>query len=443
MKVWHSRSLQWRLTLILLGITTLTWSVVLAMTWVKTHHELDELLDAHLAQTTAVLLAQVGDGHDSDDFTTTPQLHRYQQRVAYQIWHEGELLSHSAQAPLLPLAPAHARGRSDQTVGDQRWRVFTAVGQADDVLVHVAELQQARDDILSAGLHSAVAPLLLALPVLGLLIWWAVHLALRGVRQTGQTIASRQPQALTPVPDCGVPEIQPLIDALNQLFGRVNRTLEQEKRFTADAAHELRTPLAAIRMQAQVAQGARDEGERQQALESVLRGCDRMTRLVGQLLQLARLDAQTPAPVETQHDARIETRETLAALQTQAQLRQQTLVLVAEQPVYLSMPAGHMGVLLRNLVDNALRYSPEGARIEIRWHAQPPCLEVHDSGQGLAPEALAQLGQRFYRVPGTQADGSGLGWSIVRRLAELHGVHWQVQNSPSLGGLMVRLCWPG
>lgn len=439
MRLWRASSLQWRLTLGLLTATVLIWGLVLALTWSKTRHELDELLDAHLAQITAVLLAQIGDGHDRDDFTTTPLLHKYQPRVAYQIWHEDELLSRSAQAPLQAFAPAHASGRSEQTVDGKRWVVFTAQGADDDVVVHVAELEQARNDILSAGLHSAVGPLLLALPVLGLLIGGLVHQALSGIRQTGLAIAARQPQALTPVPHSGVPEIQPLIDALNQLFARVNRTLEQEKRFTADAAHELRTPLAAIRMQAQVAQGARDDAERQQALLSVLRGCDRMTRLVEQLLQLARLEAQMPTPFEAPHDVRIEISETLVSLSDQAKQRQQTLEWIAPEPVILSLPATHMGVLVRNLVDNALRYSPEGARVEVRLNARSKCLEVHDSGPGLSPDQLDRLGQRFYRVPGSQPEGSGLGWSIMQRLVELHTMSFAVERSPSLGGMMVRV----
>lgn len=439
MRRWRTSSLQWRLTIGLLTVTVLVWAVVLALTWSKTRHELDELLDAHLAQTTAVLLAQIGDDHDSDDFTTTPLLHKYQPRVAYQIWHDNELISRSAQAPLQPFAPAQANGRTEQTVNGKRWVVFTAQGRGNDVVVHVAELEQARNDILSAGLHSAVGPLLLALPVLGLLIGVLVYRALSGIRQTGLAIAARQPQALTPVPDCGVPEIQPLINALNQLFARVNRTFEQEKRFTADAAHELRTPLAAIRMQAQVAQGARDEHERQQALASVLRGCDRLTRLVEQLLQLARLEAQMPTPREAPHDVRIEIAETLASLRDQAKLRQQTVVWTAPEPVTLALPSAHMGVLVRNLVDNALRYSPEGARVEVRLSAQDRCLEVHDSGPGLSPEQLDRLGQRFYRVPGSPSEGSGLGWSIVQRLVELHHMSLEILRSPSLGGMMVKV----
>jgi two-component system sensor histidine kinase QseC len=275
--------------------------------------------------------------------------------------------------------------------------------------------------------------------VLGLLIGVLVHQALSGIRQTGLAIAARQPQALTPVPDSGVPEIQPLVDALNQLFARVNRTFEQEKRFTADAAHELRTPLAAIRMQAQVAQGARDDAERQQALVSVLRGCDRMTRLVQQLLQLARLEAQMPTPLEAPHDVRTEITETLASLSDQAKLRQQTLELIAPEPVILSLPSAHMDVLVRNLVDNALRYSPQGGRVEVRLSAQTKCLEVHDSGPGLSPDQLDRLGQRFYRVPGSPSEGSGLGWSIVQRLVELHNMRFEILISPSLGGMVVKV----
>jgi two-component system sensor histidine kinase QseC len=143
--------------------------------------------------------------------------------------------------------------------------------------------------------------------------------------------------------------------------------------------------------------------------------------------------------LEAPHDVRIEIAETLASLSDQAKLRQQTLELIAPEPVILSMPAAHMGVLVRNLVDNALRYSPEGGCVEIRLIAQNKCLEVHDSGPGLSPNQFDRLGQRFYRVPGSQSEGSGLGWSIVQRLVELHNMRFEILRSPSLRGMMVKV----
>ena len=167
--------------------------------------------------------------------------------------------------------------------------MFATVGRESDVWIVVAERQSARNDILHAGLQSAIVPMLLALPILALLILGTIYQSLAPLRQLSQSVARRHPDALKPLSDPVTAEVRPLVRALNLLFEQMTRQMEGERRFTADAAHELRTPIAAIRMQAQVARGAQQEPERQMALEAVLQACDRATRLVAQLLQLARL----------------------------------------------------------------------------------------------------------------------------------------------------------
>jgi two-component system, OmpR family, sensor histidine kinase QseC len=439
---WAAASLQWRLTLGLLAATSLVWSVVLVLTWLETEHELSELLDAHLAQTAAVLATQTGD-QDDDDFTTAPVLHKYQPRVAFQIWHDRQLVARSALAPEQPLTGLDTPGVSDQKIDGKSWRVFAAQGHEPHVWVLVAELQSARQDILKAGLFSAVGPVLLALPVLALLIWAGVFRALAPLRHLGQSVAQRDPNALHPLsPQAVVAEARPLVLALNRLFEKVTQHIDGERHFTADAAHELRTPIAAIRMQAQVALGAAQAADRQAALDAVLQGCDRATRLVSQLLQLARLDTEPDGGASVPCDAVAETRQTLAALAPQALARQQSLSLQAPDSLALSMPAGLVGVLVGNLVDNAQRYSPSGARIEVVWMADSSIrLVVQDSGPGLDDHDLIRLGDRFFRVPGTGADGSGLGWSIVQRLAQRYQIGVAVDRSPELGGLRVTLSW--
>lgn len=442
MKAWRSSSLHWRLTLSLLFVTGLVWVLVLGMTWFKTAHELNELLDAHLAQTAAVLAAQTSDEHD-DDFTTAAVLHKYQPRVAFQIWHDNELIARSSEAPMAPLAPLGQSGVSDQRQAQKSWRVFATPGRESDVWVVVAELQSARNDILKAGLHSAIVPMLLALPVLALLIWGTIFQSLAPLRQLSQSVSQRHPDARQPLSEEVSAEVQPLVRALNRLFEQMALHMEGERRFTADAAHELRTPMAAIRMQAQVALGTHQDSERQHALNAVLQGCDRATRLVAQLLQLARLDADEVAQGGVACDAVAETRATLADLGPQALAKHQTLSLDAPQALPLAMPPGLVGVLVGNLVDNAQRYSPAGARIHVAWEASPrPRLVVQDSGPGLSEADLARLGDRFFRVPGNGADGSGLGWSIVRRLAQRYRLQVELERSAELGGLRVVLTWP-
>ncbi len=442
MKTWRNASLQWRLTLSLLLATGLVWALVLVMTWLRTEHELNELLDAHLAQTAAVLAVQTSDEHD-DDFTTTPVLHKYQPRVAFQIWHEKELIFRSSEAPTTPLAPWGQNGISDQHIERQAWRVFATPGREHDVRVVVAELQSARNDILKAGLRSAIVPMLLALPILAFLIWGAIFKSFAPLRQLSQRVSQRSADARQSLSEDVSAEVKPLVRALNRLFRQMAEQMEGERRFTADAAHELRTPIAAIRMQAQVARGSHADNERQMALDAVLQGCDRATRLVTQLLQLARLDAEDVAQGVVACDAVADTRATLAELGPQALAKQQVLSLDAPDAVLVPMPPGLVGVLVGNLVDNAERYSPVGAHIRVRWQALPvPRLEVADSGPGLSAADLDRLGDRFFRVPGNGAEGSGLGWSIVRRLAQRYHLQVTVGRAEDLGGLRVVLSWP-
>ena len=291
-------SLAQRLTAMVLGFVLLTWAATVGVAWFVTQHELNELLDAHLAQTAALLATgEVDDDDDDDAVVRAPTLlHKYQSRVAFQIWHKGKLRARSADAPEAPLAPADARGLSDQRLDGVRWRVYTATresrGRVKDV-IHVGEHLSARRHVLLASLRGTLLPLLVALPLLAAGIWWAVRRAVRPLRRLGASVAARRPQALEPLPEHGVvPEVRPLVRALNDLFERVHEQLASERRFTADAAHELRTPIAGIRMQAQVAQGATQDDERRAALAATIAGCDRATRLVEQLLQLARLEAE-------------------------------------------------------------------------------------------------------------------------------------------------------
>lgn len=443
MKIWSKTTLQWRLTFSLLLTTGVIWLAVLAMTWVETEHELSELLDAHLAQTAALLVAKTGDGH-ADDFTTTPILHKYQPRVAFQIWHEDSLIVQSAQAPSVALAPFGSEGLSDVVHEHVVWRVFSARGIEADVWVVVAELHSARDDILRAGLRSALGPVLLGLPVLALLIWWVIFHELAPLRSLSQTVSQRDPHSLEKLNvEAASVEVQPLVEALNRLFEKMAAQMASERRFNADAAHELRTPIAAIRMHAQVAQGAQGPEERQDALNAVLQGCDRATRLVAQLLQMSRLGADQAHDPQAFCDAVSETRSTLSALGPRAEAAAQTLRLLAPDTLVLPMPPGLLSVLVGNLVDNALRYSPQGALIQVQWVASPvPCLVVQDDGPGMSESDMARLGDRFFRVPGNQADGSGLGWSIVRRLAQSYGLTVAAENVSGQGGLRVTVSWP-
>ena len=453
----RSLSLAQRLVAMVLGFVLLVWLVTAGVAWFVTQHELNELLDAHLAQNAALLTSGEVDHSEAIARIRAPVLlHKYQARVAFQIWRDGRLRARSADAPDTPLAPGAPPGLSDQTVDGRHWRVFTAVHTEDDrhqATVHVGERQSARRDVLLGGLRGTLIPLLLALPLLALAVVWSVRQALRPLRELSATVTARRPQALTPLPEAQAPpEVRPLVQALNGLFERMNDALASERRFTADAAHELRTPIAAIRMQAQVARGATSDADRRTALDATVAGCDWATRLVEQLLQLARLesdsaDAGQRATLHAEADLTAVAAEQVGALQRQAEARGQRVALTRpDAAVAVPINGTLLGVLLRNLLDNALRYSPEGAQVAVRVTAPTAgagaSLTVEDSGPGLSDADLQRLGDRFFRVLGTGQTGSGLGWSIVRRLARLHRLELQVDRSPALGGLRVAVTWP-
>jgi two-component system, OmpR family, sensor histidine kinase QseC len=246
------------------------------------------------------------------------------------------------------------------------------------------------------------------------------------------------------VPDVPA-EMQPLVAELNGLLARIDNMVEVERRFTADAAHELRTPIAAIRAQAQVALGAgTNTAQRELALRTTLAGCDRAAHLVDQLLALARLEAGTTNSQETCNVSAL-AQQVAADLAPAALSREQDLALEADRPCAIAANGPLVTMLVRNLLDNALRYSPDGARVLVRVANTVQgqvVLEVHDSGPGMAQADLQRLGERFFRVLGHSQPGSGLGWSIVRRIAEVTGARVEAQASAVLGGLQVRVEWP-
>lgn len=450
-------SLQTRLLLMALGVLSAVWLVAAGITWLDASHELDELLDGHLAQAAALLVAQQarpedeGERHD-DAISDAPSLHRYAPKVAFQVFHAGQLVVRSSNASKYPMS-AQAHGFSTVQLADgNAWRVFGTQGSENDIQVYVGEHMASRHRILRSILHGMLLPLVFSLPIAALLLWWAVRKGLHPLRQLSHILGQRQPQALEPVELKHAPsDIQPLVQALNALFARIDAMVSAERRFTADAAHELRTPIAAIRAQAQVALGAAgDVAQRDRALHLTLAGCDRATRVVEQLLTLARLEAANAADAQALHstptrvDISTLVRRVAADLAPSALARSQSLELHASDACHVTGNETLLEVMVRNILDNALRYSPPKARIEVQVQAvsDHTVLQVQDSGEGMHVQDIARLGERFYRVLGKQQPGSGLGWSIIRRIAAVSGAQVHVEKSHRLGGLAVEVRWP-
>jgi two-component system sensor histidine kinase QseC len=451
-------SLQTRLLLLVLGFAVAVWLGAALITWRDAQQEIDELLDGHLAQAAALLLVQAQGEHD--DVSDTPVLHKYAPQVVFQVFVDGVLITRSSNAGQQPLSDQVEGFSSVRREDGELWRVVaTHVKHQNkrqekqeegdhekerDVTVFVGEKVESRQAILWALMRSLLRPLLFALPLFGLALWWSVRKGMAPIRDLRDTLEKRAPNTAEPVLLTGMPrELQPLVQTLNGLLERIDHMVQSERRFTADAAHELRTPIAAIRAQAQVALGAGDDAaERTHALQSTLAGCDRASRLVDQLLTLARLEA-SPSDKPVAVDLSAVVRRVVGELAPTALGHKQEITVLADAPCAVAANELLLGVLVRNLVDNALRYSPANARVQVSvfTDAHGAHLQVQDSGPGMSDEAIGHLGERFFRVLGNDQPGSGLGWSIVRRLQIVFGAQVRVGRSQELGGLSVAVQW--
>jgi two-component system sensor histidine kinase QseC len=436
-------SVRRRLLATLLGGVAVVWLGAAALTAWETRAEMQELLDAHLAQSASLLAAQIGHEFDEVELEHAQPLHKYAHNVVFQIWAEGRILMlHSADAPAVRLS-AKDEGFSDIELDGHAWRVFSLWDAQREYLVQVGEAADAREHLAREILEKLVQPLLVSLPLLGLLIWFAVGASLKPVDRIGAALARRDPKYLAPIEDEVPKEIAPMVNRLNGLLERVRSSLESERRFTSDAAHELRTPLAALKTQLQVAQGAADSREREQAISNAIEAGDRATRLVEQLLTLARLE----------HDAWQRQGEPVDLHQLAAQVLAEAAPLAAEKQIALSLEgepwpviqghAGLLAILLRNLIDNALRYSPAQTAVSVcvSRETDTVVLEVRDQGPGIPAAAREQVLRRFHRLEGAEAGGSGLGLSIAARIAQLHGARLELSDAAEGRGLRVRLCF--
>ena len=443
-------SVKRRLLFMLLAAITVAWLITVLMSYRDAKRQVDALLDAHLAQAAALLAAQIGgETHEEDDHGEEGEeidtdelthLHQYSHEVVFQIWQDGRrLLLYSANAPRERLA-SQEMGFSDAVHGGEPWRVFSLWSGTGRQLIQVGERHEVRERIVGSLAERLLQPLLIALPGLAVLIWFGVTHALTPLTTLSTQVTQRDPENLTPLEATEAPvEVAPLVENLNRLFARMRNSLDNERRFTADAAHELRTPLAALKIQAQVARTATIDSERRRALDNVIVGSDRAAHLVEQLLTLARLE-----PGQSEHlcqhcDLRSVVTMTVAELAPLALHRHIELELDPGCPVSIDGNPELLRILLRNLIDNAMRYSPSGSvvRVAVTPERTQVVLSVTDQGPGLAPEEREKVWQRFYRILGSGEVGSGLGLSIVKRIAEIHGAVVSLDEGDHGQGLRV------
>ncbi|MFZ2163542.1 MAG: ATP-binding protein [Sideroxyarcus sp.] len=420
-----------------MSTVVVVWLSATAFTYFDAREEFGEILDAHLTQSAALLATQASHELNEVETEQTPLLHKYSLRVAFQVWEGGRLLRlHSANAPGLPLSDLE-QGFSDKVIDGHRWRVFSTWDDSGKNLIQVAELTRDREELSRDVAGNLLKPLWFSLPILALLLWLAVTRSLRPLDRLAGEVAQREPNNLASLDAGTAPrEVLPLIERLNRLFVRIDESLQKERRFTADAAHELRTPVAGIKAQAQVARAASSDSERTHALDNAILGCDRAAHLIDQLLTLARIDTLDDETAEPCRLRAISV-EVIASIVPTALNRDVRLELMDGEEMPVRGNPVLLRILLRNLIDNAVRHTPPGTsvHIDITNKQGQICLSVSDNGPGIPASELDRLGERFYRPLGTSASGSGLGLSIVKRIAEIHAASLQLASTENGNGL--------
>lgn len=353
-----------------------------------------------------------------------------------QVWTaDGRRVFQSTEQAELP--QRSAPGFSSVDARGTTYRLFSVASGKQ--LIQVAQDLAARRELARALALRTASPILVMVPLLMLLVWWVVSTSLAPVTRVQKQIAARQADALSEVSESGLPdEIRPLVQELNLLFHRMRQAFDAQKNFVADAAHELRSPLAALKLQVEGLRRAHSDAGRELAVNRLSAGIDRSTRLVEQLLVLARHQASTTANTgNTLIDLAHATQLAMADVASAAQLRNIDLCLVHADECRVLGQEEALRILVRNILDNAIKYTPEGGQVKLALLHDGDRVEVHveDSGPGIPEEDGKRVLDRFYRVAGAQGEGSGLGLAIVKAVADFHGAKIAMGRSTSLGGV--------
>lgn len=367
-------------------------------------------------------------------------------QLLFEAWGPNDkLLLSSAKNISVPIKQAPP-GFSDQSYNGKEWRIYSNTDAKTGVKIIVAELYNFRRELGDDIAHSNANILLITYPVFGLLVWLIVSFALRSVSRVTNEISSRASTFLEPVQLTEIPvEIKPLVAELNELFIRLKLAFERNKSFAADAAHELRTPLAALKTHVQVALKADNDVDRNKALKNVIESVDRSSHVVAQLLTLSRLgEEERLTDIKTLDLHKVVT-EMMAYLAPHA--LEKDIDIELEPSPHDPLINGNdiaLGILIRNIVDNAIRYTPPKGEVNVAIIRQDGqiILRVTDSGPGVPDELRERVFERFYRILGSKAPGSGLGLAIVSQIAKLHHAKISLSTPPNGHGLQFDVAFP-
>lgn len=451
---------------LLLSVTLITSIAIIGNLFLE-HKDIQTQLDSQLLRSALQIQALFSDGIQNRNLSLIqknieasmqPEIHlnkasnqlikaskNYHDKMSFQIWGEdGGLVLHSKATPRVPLSDGKT-GLSTRWINGESWRVMTTFNKDNQLTIMVAERSDFRQALENQLTQDSIFIMLMTYPFLGVMIWIIVGRGLGILRKVAREVSQRKANYLEPVNVDVVPsEIEPLVSELNHLFARLKEAFEREKRFAADAAHELRTPLAAISSQVQVALRA-EHAEAKEAMEKVLKGVDRSTHVVQQLLTMSRMvpdaNLEQPQPVDMQKLAA----EIIMSLVPLAIEKDIEVGLEADENDSLQVLGNgtSIGILIRNLVDNAIRYTPEGGEVTVKIQRDTTkhqiSLRVIDTGPGIPEELRDRVFERFFRVVGTNTKGSGLGLSIVAQIVRLHKAKLELHTPENGKGLEIRV----
>lgn len=382
-----------------------------------------------------------------DDVLQANALSRqYERKIAFQLWSKKDgLLLRSDSAPKFAFSSAD-NGFSHANIDGHLWHVFSISNSTGEYVVHVGQKEEIRAELTDEISAHTSLQLLIGLPFLGIVIWLIVGHSLKPLDRLEKSLAKREASYLKPLSTRKLPnEIVPMVNEINNLFTQLEQAFEHERRFTSDAAHELRTPLAGLLTQAQVALRTHDDEVRKQALKRIEQAVNRMTYMVQQLLTFSRIESNTEYLNRESTDLGREVVQLVAQLDPEAHKKRILIEFVEETPHPIVVNVPLIVILIRNILDNAIKYTPTKGNILISITGKEKYLQfcVEDSGPGIAPDQYEKSLQRFHRCIETAnaAQGTGLGLSIVQRIAGLHNADL-ILGVSQFGGLKVTLLFP-
>ena len=435
MTVTASHSLRKRLLWFVL-VAILLAAVLQAITAYRSAlQQADAMFDDHLQQVARSMRSGAPMGGPFEESTDESGFDLY-----VQIWGpDGTQLFRSSRSALPPRA---VLGFSDVEANGNRYRVYSL--QTPLQTVQIAQDLSARTARAQALAAKAVLPFALLTPLLMLAVWWVISRSLAPIERARKQVAGRAADDFSPLPNTDLPdEVRPLVNELNLLFGRVRSAFDAQKNFVADAAHELRSPLTALKLQAQALRKDDDDlATREAGVARLNQGIDRAIRLVEQLLTLAREEASSGTSAFEPVDLINTVRLAVADMLPQAQLKHIDLGLVQSEAAWVRGQPEALRMALRNLLENAIKYTPADGQIDISIEvvSGQALLALDDSGPGISPDLRSRVFDRFFRAGEALAEtGSGLGLAIVKTIADRHDATLRLDRSTRLGGLRAEL----